>query len=269
MYIIIPTTMSCSKRATSIALVLTICFTSSSPQIQLFSTNNEYEFFIELAYTECLSWYIEVFKHHPFLGLSVIILTCIERSYIWFATFILLSICHTSENINHVFEEVDDMVSSSIVHHSQWIEFLTVFIKNESFLREFLWIWIITTNHEQLTLRVDTVATCVLNIEIVSYHNCLGHIISNFVRVKELGSLFEVEDPWMNILLEGIFELEITREVESEELVHFGLHILSRSRISKRKIIILTINREILGNNIVKLVNHSSDCLNLISINRR
>jgi len=49
-----------------------------------------------------------------------------------------------------------------------------------------------------------------------------------------------------------------------EELVKFLHNSISRSAVSKGKVIILSINREILCHNIIELIDHRSDCFDLI-----
>ena len=83
------------------------------------------------------------------------------------------------------------------------------------------------THHEELTLWVDAVATLVHDVEGVGDHHGLSHIVGDFVAVEELGSLLKVEDSGVNVLLERVFELEVSRKVQREELIKLLLHVVS------------------------------------------
>jgi len=79
--------------------------------------------------------------------------------------------------------------------------------------------------------------------------------------------LVQVKDPWQNTGLEAIFQLEVAREMLLEKLVEFGLNVIRGAAICERKVIILGVNREILSDNVVKLVNHGGKGLDLVGVN--
>lgn len=132
--------------------------------------------------------------------------------------------------------------------------------------KEFSWLGVKSSSNEYISLRGNNVSTTIRNIEFILDHNCLGHVIHDFVGINELSPGFQVKNSGKNVLIKSIFQLEISGEMLCEKLVQFLLNLFWWSAIGKWKIIVLSVHREILGNYIVKFVYHACYCLYFIWI---
>ena len=162
--------------------------------LQAFSTNNKDVLLIELAYTECLSRLLKTWKEDPFLARNRKELTSIKTLNIWFASIFLISICHTSKDVQVVLILMDYMICSWVEHVIEWLQQRSVLIKIERLLEELSCLWVESTEHKQISLGSDHIPSIVRNIELVLNHNCLSHVVHDLVRVDELSSLLKIEN---------------------------------------------------------------------------
>ena len=54
----------------------------------------------------------------------------------------------------------------------------------------------------------------------------MSHVVGDFVRVDELGSLLKVESPWVDTLFERVLQLEVAREVLTKKVGQFLVDVI-------------------------------------------
>ena len=75
-------------------------FTSNSCLwLETLSSNDKDVLLIELANTKCLSGFLKTWEQDPFLARNGEELTSVKTLNVWLASILLISVCHTSEDI--------------------------------------------------------------------------------------------------------------------------------------------------------------------------
>lgn len=161
---------------------------------------------------------------------------------------------------------MNDVFSSGVKHVVDGIQLLSVLVQNVGLIQEFLSHWIIATKNVEVSLGCDDISCVIRNVELVLNTDCLSHVVHNLVRIDELGAAIQIENSGKHALLEGIFELEVTREMLLEKFIESLIDFFRRSAICEREIIILSVNRKVLGDDIVEFVDHGGNSLNFIRI---
>jgi len=148
-------------------VVKSVLITNSSFWSETFTANNENKLFVELTNAERLSWLFKVRKHNPFLTGDREELTAVQTLNEWSSTDFVFSVCHSTQNIDVIFELVNDMISSWIEHVVKWFQERSVLIKLVSIVKEFLGGWVESTNHKDITFWSDNVSAHIWNIEFI------------------------------------------------------------------------------------------------------
>ena len=161
---------------------------------------------------------------------------------------------------------MNDVFSSGVKHVVDGVQLLSVLVQNVGLIQEFLSHWIIATKNVEVSLGCHDISCVIGNVELVLNTDCLSHVVHDLVRIDELGAAIQIENSGKHALLEGIFELEVTREMLLEKFIESLIDFFRRSAICEREIIILSVNRKVLGDDIVEFVNHGGNSLNFIRI---
>lgn len=194
--------------------------------LKAFTSKNEDVFLVELTNTEGLSGLLKVRKHDPLLAGDGKELTRVETLDEGLATCLFFSIGHSSKYVNVVLEFKDNMVGSWVKHIVEWFQQRSVFVQIIGLIQELFGMSVVPTNHEKVSLGSHHISDVLWDVKLVLNHDCLCHVVQDFVRVDEFGLLLKVEDARKNTLLKAIFQLEIAREMDSIEFLEFFLHLL-------------------------------------------
>ena len=158
------------------------------------------------------------------------------------------------------------MFSTGVKHVVDRIELLSVLIQDVGLIQEFLSHWIIASENVEVSLRCNDISRVIRNVELVLNADCLGHVIHDLVGIDELGAAIQVENSGEHAWLKAVLELEVAGEVLLEKLVELVLGLFRRPTVCEREIVILRVNRKVLGDDIVEFVNHRGDSLDFIRI---
>ena len=158
------------------------------------------------------------------------------------------------------------MVSPCREHRCQWLEEAAVLIKHVCVLRKLLRNRIEATKHEHLPLRIDTVPRLIRKIELVGYHDSLSHVVGDLVGVNELSALLQIKDAWVYSLVEGVLELKLSREVLREKGRQLRIDVICRTRVGETEVVVVAVNGEVFGDDVVELVNHRRHRLDLVCV---
>ena len=158
------------------------------------------------------------------------------------------------------------MFSTGVKHVVDRIELLSVLIQDVGLIQEFLSHWIIASENVEVSLRCNDISRVIGNVELVLNADCLGHVIHDLVGIDELGAAIQVENSGKHAWLKAVLELEVAGEVLLEKLVELVLGLFRRSTVCEREIVILRVNRKVLGDDVVEFVDHRGDCLDFIRI---
>jgi len=171
----------------------------------------------------------KVWEHDPFFALDGIELTGVQALDEWPSSFAVFSVGHTTEYVEVVSKQMDCVVSSGVEHVVKRLKNASILVQDPSFLQESFIGGVVAAHHVEMALLSESIPGELRDILFVLNHECLSHVIQNFIGVDELGFRLEIENSREHLGLEVIFHLEVTGEVEGEETAQLLLEVFRTS----------------------------------------
>jgi len=158
------------------------------------------------------------------------------------------------------------MISPLIIHIFQRFKKWSIFIKDIWFFEKLFFMMIIPSRNKQKSFWRYSISCEIRNIKFILNHNSLSHIVQYLITINEFRPCLQIENSGMNPSLETIFQLEISWKMIMKESCQFICDVLISSTISETKVMISSINTEILGSDAWYFINHCRDCFYLITV---
>lgn len=127
-------------------------------------------------------------------------------------------------------------------------------VKNEGAPTEGLDQRHVASNQVHVALRANQASRSLRDVKRVLKQNTRFDVIQDLEVVHKFGALLRVVQSWQDVVLEELFDTEVSLEVTSIERIEVVVQTVGIPRLRKREVLIVSELAEVLSDDVFKIV---------------